>query len=209
VDRNFGNGHDVYRRSLAFISDRPLTLDPRQISVSIAGGLVDPKTTDVFPLDNGQVSFGAAIDPNAPNRLTIKICVDPSHPAAVSPGQYAGTMLITGPRIAPAQIPIALTPKSSKLWLVWLPAFAGFVLGIVVKREADRMNPRATQPGRRRVRFVSMVVVGGVLTVGVVIKLYYEPTTFGDTFTNYWPIVVGAATATAGGTTIVDLFKGD
>lgn len=208
VNRNFGHDRSVYRRSLAFIASRPLTIDPRNISVSVAGGLVDPATTDVFPTDNGQVAFGAVIDPNAPNTLTINICVDPSHPDSVATGQYAGTLLITGPQIAPAQIPIALTLKSSKLWLVWLLAVAGLGLGIGVKLLSDRVKPPANQPANPVIRVLSMLVVGAILTVGVVLKLYYDPSTFGDNLSNYWPIVIGAASATAGGTTVVDLFKG-
>ncbi len=208
VNRNFGGSRNVYRRSLAFTASRPLTMDPSRISVSIAGGLVDPTTTDVFPTDGGQVSFGATIDPNAPSTLNIRICADPSHPNSVAPGQYAGTMLIAGPRIVPAQIPITLVLKSSKVWLVWLLGAAGLGLGIGVRLLSDRVNPPKEGPGKPVVRLLSMLIVGAVLTVGVVLKVYYDPTTFGDSFSNYWPIVIGAATATAGGTTVVDLFKG-
>jgi hypothetical protein len=208
VDRNFGDSRSVYRRQLLFLSDRPIAPNPRQISVSIAGGLVDPTTTDVFPVDNGQVTFGAAIDRNTPNMLTITLCLDPSHPEAAPPGQYAGTMLITGPRITPAQIPVTLTLKSSRVGLVWVLGAVGLALGLFVKWLADKLNPRESNPDHPRLRFLGMLVVGIVLTIGVVDRLYYEPTTFADMFANYWPIVLGAATATAGGTTLVDLFKG-
>jgi hypothetical protein len=208
INRNFGHDRGVYRRSLAFIASRALTIDPRNISVSVAGGLIDPTTTDVFPTDSGQLAFGAAIDPNTPTTLTINICIDPSHPDSVATGQYLGTLLITGPHIAPAQIPITLILKSPKLWLVWFAAVLGLVLGIGVKLLADRVKPPANPSANPAIRVMSMLVVGAILTVGVVLKLYYDPPTFGDSFANYWPIIIGAATATAGGTTLVDLFKG-
>jgi hypothetical protein len=214
VERNFGQGRDVYRRTLLFVADHQLSVAPAEVSVSIAGGLVDPKTTEVFPVEHGQVTFGVETNPDTPETLAVRICIDPSRPVPVPPGQYLGTILIAGRHIVPAQIPVTLTVKSAKELLVWIMAIAGLALGLGVRFLADHVNPPATSGesdanhGSVFIRWASMIVVGVILTVGVVIKLYYEPTVFGDAFSNFWPITVGAATATAGGTTIVTLFKG-
>ncbi len=204
VERNFGEGRAVYRRALGFIADRPLTIGPQQVSVSIAGGLVDPATTEVFPVERGQVTFGVEIN-QVTHILTVILCIDPHSPDAVGTGKYVGSMLIAGPGIVPAQIPLTVTLKSAKVFLVWLMAFLGLVLGILVKMLGRKLK---TEPPMGLWVFGSIVVVGIILTVGVVLKLYYEPSLFDDGFSSFWPILVGSATATAGGTTLVDLFKG-
>jgi hypothetical protein len=210
VERNFGDGRVVYRRTLLLIADQQLKVIPSEVSVSIAGGLVDPKTTEVFPVEHGQITFGVETNPDTPETLAVRICIDPSRPVPVSPGQYVGTILIAGRHLVPAQIPVTLTVKSAKWVLAWVMALVGLGLGLAVRFLADRVNPSKDGDESRSVfiRWASMIVVGVVLTVGVVIKFYYEPAAFGDGFSNFWPITVGAATATAGGTTIVTLFKG-
>jgi hypothetical protein len=203
VERNFGEGRAVYRRELGFVADSAISATPQQVSVSIAGGLIDPATTEVFPTERGQVTFGVEITP-ATRLLTVVLCIDPHSPVAVGTGKYTGTILIAGPGLVPAQIPLTVTLKSAKVFLVWLVALGGLALGIFVKILSRKLKAEKTGGWV----FASMVVVGGILTVGVVIKLYYEPTLFDDGFSNFWPVFVGAATATAGGTTLVDLFKG-
>jgi hypothetical protein len=203
VERNFGEGRAVYRRELGFIADRPITVAPSRVSVSIAGGLVDPATTEVFPVEHRQVTFGVEIN-RVTRILTVVLCIDPHSPYAVGTGKYVGTILIAGPGIVPAQIPLTVTLKSAKVALVWLLAILGLALGIFVKVLSRHLKKEPTGPWL----FGSMVVVGGILTIGVVLKLYYEPALFDDGFSSFWPILIGSATATAGGTTLVDLFKG-
>jgi hypothetical protein len=187
-----------------FATSRPLDLEPGQVSVSVAGGIIDPGTTELFPVEGSQVTFGAEVDPASSERLFVKLCIDPSHPAGVPPGKYVGTILISGPEISPTQIPITLTLKSAKWWLVWLLAFVGLAVGIGAKLLAQHINYDKALTRPHLIWIIGVGVVGSIL---VVKKLYYDPSTFGDSFSNFWPIAAGAFGAALGGAGVASLVK--
>lgn len=201
VERNFGEQRHIYRRTLVFNTSRPLTIDASQVSISVAGGIIDQKTTETFPTENSQLTFGANIDTSS-GRLEVKLCIDPNSPESVEPGKYVGTILVSGPEISPTQIPIALTVKSDKWWLAWLLAFGGLVVGIGAKVVAIEVNDEPTLKGWRLVWTIGVGVAGSVL---VVKKLYYDPATFGNG--DFWPILVGAFGAALGGAGAASLVK--
>lgn len=201
VERNFGEHRHVYHRTLVFETSRPLAIEPNQVSVGVPGGLIDPHTTEVFPVEHSQVTFGATIDPSA-NRLVVKLCINPSGPEFVEPGRYVGTILISGREIAPTQIPVTLTVKSSKWWLAWLLAAVGVATGVGIKLLARHINsePRLSHP---RLAWLIVIGVGGAVLV--VKKLYYDPATFGNG--DFYAILIGSVGAALGGAGVTSLVK--
>lgn len=201
VERNFGEYRHIYRRTLVFKTSRPLPIEPSQVSISVAGGIIDQKTTEAFPIEDSQVTFGANIDSSS-ERLEVKLCINPNGPEVVAPGRYVGTILISGREISPTQIPISLTVKSSKWWLAWLLAIIGLTVGVGAKLLARHVNE---EPRLKRGRVLWIVGAGLVGSILVVKKLYYDPATFGNG--DFWPILVGAFGAALGGAGAASLVK--
>lgn len=204
IERNFGESRHVYRRPLAFNASEPLDASAGSIEVSVAGGLVDPKTTDVFSVEDSQVTFGAEVDQASPERLLVKVCIDPSHPDHVAPGKYVGSLLISGRGISPSQIPITLTLKYSHWLVVWILALVGAAAGVGARILARKLNKKSRLSGARIFWIAAIGLVGAV---GVVVKLYYAPSTFGGSPGDLWPIAAGGFGAAVGGAGVVASVK--
>jgi hypothetical protein len=161
---------------------------------------------------NGKVvpytQLAGAVTRRGPGRLfTVAACINPVEPAELSPGTYAGSILVgTGER--QASIGLQATVQDDRWWRVADAALLGAIAGLFVKLFAetrtsgveDRMRDHA-----KGVRFVVALGAAVVTAIYSILTIYLDDATFSATADNLWRITVEVFAGTLAAKAISDV----
>jgi hypothetical protein len=212
--------------SVQIDADRAATARERStIGASLIGDLQRADHAARFPRSQSLVRKSWS---PGKRHLLVGVCLDPKQKTLVDPGSYTGVLRVEGPLVSDVNVPIAVTLRDDRWWLVIAWAVAGALAGVLVKLVTDTIKlqtpPVGTKPDQvvqisspgslellrsnaSQLAFVLSVAVGLVVAIGAFFTIYLNNESFGTSSNDWFKLTASCFGATVSGMTITDLGK--
>lgn len=210
IEIPFGTDRAFKTREIPLRVDGSALVEPDQLRAVVRGDILREDRASTLP-KRDQVTLTPV---GVAGLLTMQVCVDPGRPVEAEPGTYQGSILIIGPGVEAATVPLVVTLSENDWWKPVLAALLGALAGIGVKslRDILRGGERAHSNLKSYLQSLQFLVqfATGLVFAGIVFwRTYLESTNFGGGgWRDYGGLIAASFAAVLTGSIFGDLGVG-